>query len=584
MLTIQIRFDAAHFHATPWQNQVNEGIVEWPPSPFRLLRTIVSAAFNRTEVTSEQLGELVENLVRSPPAILAVPVAQAQSRHYMPQYGEGKTTKILDTSAVLERGGEGERPWHVAYVWESLELDSELANALSTICSQVTYFGRAESWATFAVHGDAPVTEGIEFGRMEPLLPNDAIPADARGGQVQAYPYPLPQGILERWSEEWVLASVESELAIAAKKASEKGKDFDEKKQRKKVQAKQQEKAPATVLAVLTAETHLLQKEGWSHPPGTFDVRYVRPAGTIVAPRATTVAVPEGVAPTVARFLITSRVKPPARFALYFADSMRAAVLSWVSKVTGEKVEEHLAGRENGEALKASHQHLHVFCELSRNGQFIESVVVYQPAGMSSELQIALRQPNRVVRGRGGQAAELALLTMSSTDAVAGHSHELAQTPIFETSTQWVSVTPFVSTRHTKKGKLETLPEGLEAFDATGQGDALVPFAGAGQDAKDSIPVVVGDSVSDLLRLLALNQTSSRLVRLVRFNVITPLDASARSTPCAEFRTRRQQGDGSRGQAYPVAFHLTFAEPVSGPLALGYGSHFSLGLFRALPE
>lgn len=31
-----------------------------------------------------------------------------------------------------------------------------------------------------------------------------------------------------------------------------------------------------------------------------------------------------------------------------------------------------------------------------------------------------------------------------------------------------------------------------------------------------------------------------------------------------------------------VAFRLTFAEPISGPLALGYGAHFGLGLFVPL--
>jgi CRISPR-associated protein Csb2 len=32
----------------------------------------------------------------------------------------------------------------------------------------------------------------------------------------------------------------------------------------------------------------------------------------------------------------------------------------------------------------------------------------------------------------------------------------------------------------------------------------------------------------------------------------------------------------------PLGLRLTFAEPVSGPLSLGYGSHFGLGLFAAV--
>ena len=41
------------------------------------------------------------------------------------------------------------------------------------------------------------------------------------------------------------------------------------------------------------------------------------------------------------------------------------------------------------------------------------------------------------------------------------------------------------------------------------------------------------------------------------------------------------------GPAAPVAFgfalELQFAEPVNGPICLGYGGHFGLGLFRSIP-
>jgi CRISPR-associated protein Csb2 len=33
-----------------------------------------------------------------------------------------------------------------------------------------------------------------------------------------------------------------------------------------------------------------------------------------------------------------------------------------------------------------------------------------------------------------------------------------------------------------------------------------------------------------------------------------------------------------------TALRLTFPEPVSGPIALGFGSHFGLGLFRAVDK
>jgi CRISPR-associated protein Csb2 len=46
-----------------------------------------------------------------------------------------------------------------------------------------------------------------------------------------------------------------------------------------------------------------------------------------------------------------------------------------------------------------------------------------------------------------------------------------------------------------------------------------------------------------------------------------------------EFQSQRFHGQGLRGGRSGTAFRLTFAEPISGPLALGYGAHFGLGLF-----
>jgi CRISPR-associated protein Csb2 len=46
-----------------------------------------------------------------------------------------------------------------------------------------------------------------------------------------------------------------------------------------------------------------------------------------------------------------------------------------------------------------------------------------------------------------------------------------------------------------------------------------------------------------------------------------------------EFQNQRFDGEGLRGGHPGTAFKLTFAGPISGPLALGYGAHFGLGLF-----
>ncbi|MBM3800685.1 MAG: hypothetical protein FJW26_00055 [Acidimicrobiia bacterium] len=51
-----------------------------------------------------------------------------------------------------------------------------------------------------------------------------------------------------------------------------------------------------------------------------------------------------------------------------------------------------------------------------------------------------------------------------------------------------------------------------------------------------------------------------------------------------DFQRQRLSGQGSRGQEFAYGFELQSAEAVSGPLALGYGCHFGLGVFFAVDQ
>ena len=45
MPTLSIRFTGGHYHATPWGKAQNEGAVEWPPSPWRVLRALIATGY-----------------------------------------------------------------------------------------------------------------------------------------------------------------------------------------------------------------------------------------------------------------------------------------------------------------------------------------------------------------------------------------------------------------------------------------------------------------------------------------------------------------------------------------------------------
>ncbi|HXF72700.1 MAG TPA: type I-U CRISPR-associated protein Cas5/Cas6, partial [Actinomycetota bacterium] len=39
---ISVRLISGRFHATPWGRHVNEAALEWPPSPWRLVRAVAA--------------------------------------------------------------------------------------------------------------------------------------------------------------------------------------------------------------------------------------------------------------------------------------------------------------------------------------------------------------------------------------------------------------------------------------------------------------------------------------------------------------------------------------------------------------
>ena len=63
MTTIELRFAANRFHATPWGRHVNEGVPEWPPSPYRLMRALYDAWKRKhPALTEAEVGEVITAL------------------------------------------------------------------------------------------------------------------------------------------------------------------------------------------------------------------------------------------------------------------------------------------------------------------------------------------------------------------------------------------------------------------------------------------------------------------------------------------------------------------------------------------
>src|SRR5215472_6902132 len=111
MATLVLTFPARRYHGTPWGHHVNEGLIEWPPSPWRLLRALISVGYTSGEWKEPPAAarSLIEKLAAVLPSYRLPHAAAAHSRHYMPIGGlrkeaVEKTTLVFDAWARVAGG------------------------------------------------------------------------------------------------------------------------------------------------------------------------------------------------------------------------------------------------------------------------------------------------------------------------------------------------------------------------------------------------------------------------------------------------------------------------------------------------
>ncbi len=144
--TLVLTFPLGRYHATPWDRHVNEGAVELPPSPWRLLRTLYAVWKTRCpELPEENVHALLADLA-APPTFYVPSHGISHSRHYYPDAKDGRD-RTLDAFAVFGAHDQLAAQWPV-------ELDSDNRDALQRIAASIPYFGRADSICTGAVETD----------------------------------------------------------------------------------------------------------------------------------------------------------------------------------------------------------------------------------------------------------------------------------------------------------------------------------------------------------------------------------------------------------------------------------------------
>ncbi len=143
-VAIGLRFPLGEYHATPWDRAVNSGDTEWPPSPWRILRALLSTWHTRCpDVDEEEVLGLIRSLSREAPAFRLPPTLPSHTRHYLP--GAGHTEVNRDTSYTLAPRLQVDPHAEVVVQWAGIDLDSDQSRTLLRLVDQMPYLGRAES-------------------------------------------------------------------------------------------------------------------------------------------------------------------------------------------------------------------------------------------------------------------------------------------------------------------------------------------------------------------------------------------------------------------------------------------------------
>lgn len=281
---------------------------------------------------------------------------------------------------------------------------------------------------------------------------------------------------------------------------------------------------PDNLLDALSVDTADLRKQGWSQPPAARKVSYLRPVDAlrpkrqppkIASPTATTV-----------RFIVLGKPLPRVEDSLRIGELLRAAVLHAFGKDDAGKP---LAPPSfSGHDLPTHNRHRHAFYlpwDSDGDGR-IDRVLVHLPDGMSTTERHVIEKLNRLW-SRGGGQWRLVL------ENVGGPA---IGEPLTRASHHWQSITPYLHPWHVKKHF----------------------------------------SIEDQIRREYRERGLPEPIDVERFDEVTVGSQNRRSIRFQRFRNKRGLTQPDRLGSF---WQLTFAEPIAGPMALGFGCHYGLGLF-----
>ncbi|MEW6221265.1 MAG: type I-U CRISPR-associated protein Csb2 [Thermodesulfobacteriota bacterium] len=542
MPTLILRFPGRRYHATPWGHHVNEGLVEWPPSPWRLLRALLAVGYSSGLWDGSGLPpearSLIERLASVLPTFRLPPASGAHSRHYMPlarlnEKGQEEKTLVFDTWAQIDEG-------ELAITWD-VDLPPAEADLLGQLARRLGYLGRSESW----------VVARLSEEPASAMSAGNSFPADGRampgpGWEQVSLLAPQPSDDYAEWRRTAAAHALEGlpTLDPAKKKLTKADRKILE--DRGKLEAMY----PEDIVACLQITTNWLHDLGWSQPPGSRRVLYWRPADAVEAgaPRQTRRTQTEEAVECMLLAMATGsrndHALPPVIRTLPQAELLHRALVKVADQVNGHP-SSVLTGRDaHRQRLTDAHRHAHILpLDLDGDGH-LEHFLIWAPMGLDGAAQTAIRAVRQTFTRGGVGPLRLAvagrgdLSSLGALPGAYGDGLRLALGPPGG-AREWWSVTPFVPPRHMKRHGKHTLEGQIEA------------------------------------ELVSRGRPKPALIM-----VLDPREDPA----WLRFRhfSRVRRGGPAPPVDWGFAVRLCFDVPVTGPICLGYASHFGLGRFTAV--
>lgn len=497
MIAIQMTFPAGRFHATPWGRHVNEADIEWPPSPWRLIRGLIATWHRKGDherFPESGIKKLTGCLSETLPSYHLPVVRHAHARHYMPVAGNKKSL-IFDAFALVDRQAP------LVTVWPDTGLDENQAALLDDLLAKLGYLGRAESWVS-------------------------AVRLNEWQGGFNCY----PAGEIETRPEE----EIESVVLYAPYSPS----DYQAHRERlirendlggritgktKKILAT----LPENLMDAISLDTGYLQAVGWSAPPAARQVRYLRPYHVLNGETYRMVPLSRPVPARSARLRLVGKPLPRIEDAVRIGETFRKALIHLMDQRMKMEVPPVISG--HGLAAGNAHNHAFFLPEDADRDGYIDHIHLHVPDGIPIPALSAVSRRLDKLWLDNGQEWEVIFDNAGDRigllDAVA---------------TVWRSETPYLHPWHKKK------KFGLE------------------------------DQILKECQLRGLPTPTIEQMAAI------PVGRSERPRSPLHFRRFRSKRGLSQPDRQGCFLMLHFPVPIKGPLALGFGCHFGLGLF--IPE